>query len=231
MSVSFHSTVSNNSERFFDENREYKSDKPNSKGLTERGLTTEFGGLKQLKYADYCLTGLTVHDTAIIHDPFQLIPIGNNNSSREGREMYVKSIHINIVAYPLISLVGGVGRVVQFRFIALWQNDVTNQSVEFKDLYTSGDFQALLKPEFEEQFNVLCDSVYCTGTVFQKELSRLTIDGSSAKINKTIPLNCATRFNDATTGSDRVISGRLLMYIITIGAANYYGHCRIRFTE
>lgn len=192
-----------------------------------KGAIAPFGGRKELKYLDTAIS--QVADTTGFVSCLNLLAVGDDNTSRDGRQVTVKSIQLRLSANPEVAAMS----TQMFRCMIVWDNAVNSGTIATIAMILSASTAAAF-PNIDnaQRFTILWDTTYFGG----RGDTAATLSASDRIGNKFIcykKINQITQYSGTTGAIGSIQNGGLLLVTIGTEASGYtlVGNARLRFTD
>jgi len=197
-----------------------------------KGAIAPFGGRKELKYVDTNIAQAC--DTTGAVTALNLLAVGDDNNTRDGREVTIKSVQLNAALYTQDSDVGaGVCRVV-----LVWDNAVNSGTIAtIAQIFTAATDLSSAFPLIDnnQRFTILWDSKLAMGEKVSTATQAIVMTPNVTPVNFYKKLNCVTKYSGTSAAIGSIQNGGLLL--VTFGrqatGAGYslVGSARVRFTD
>lgn len=202
-----------------------------------KGPIKSYGGAPELKFVDTVLqSGTQLYDTTGLATPVNLLAVGDDNTTRDGRQVTIKSIQVKGICSPVDLVTGNA----MCRTMVVWDN--ANNSVSTTSanliaaLLSSSNAAAFPLVDNQTRFTILWDSTKVLGRT----------DGSTATLTYMASptahgveyyrrINQITQYSGTTAAIGSIQNGSL--WFVTIGdqAAGaggvFNGQVRVRFCD
>lgn len=201
-----------------------------------KGAIAPFGGRRELKYVDTNLQASTqLYDTTGLATPINLLAVGDDNTSRDGRQVTIKSVQVTGIAAPVD---GGTGPTL-CRSMLVWDNANNSASTTSAQLIaallTSSNSGAFPLVDNQNRFTILWDSKEMLGGFNVTATQAYAQSPTVLKVCHYRKLNNVTQYSGTTAAIGSIQNGAL--WFITLGdqaAGNggiFNGQVRVRFTD
>lgn len=196
-----------------------------------KGAIAPYGGRKELKYIDTNL-GKACDTTGSV-TALNLIAVGDDNTTRDGREVVIKSVQMKGFLTRVDDTVG----VAQYcRVMLVWDNAVNSGSIAtIAQILTSSTGTAFPLIDNAARFTILSDQTLVLGT-YNDTGSYSTVETpGSQKIDLYLKINQVTKYSGTTAAIGSIQNGALLLVCVSTNAASsgavVNGQVRVRFTD
>jgi len=201
-----------------------------------KGAIAPYGGRQELKYVDTVLqSGTSVYDTTGLATPINLIAVGDDNTSRDGRQVTIKSIQVRGTVEPIDSVTETVG----CRTMLVWDNANNSASTTSAQLIaallTSANSAAFPSVDNQNRFTILWDSYLVLAGQANTATQAISASPGAHVIQYYKKMNAVVQYSGTTAAIGSIQNGAL--WFVTIGdqapAAGgiFAGQCRVRFTD
>jgi len=199
-----------------------------------KGAIAPFGGRQELKYVDTDLTGGTaVYDTTGLATPINLLAVGDDNTTRDGRQVCIKSVQVKGICSNVDnSSAGGLCRTM-----LVWDNANNSASTTSAGLIAlvlqAANATAFPLVDNANRFTILWDSLKPLGTISSASGFASAPNAHTIKFYKK--MNSVTQYSGTTAAIGSIQNGAL--WFITLGtnaAADggvFVGRIRVRYTD
>lgn len=201
-----------------------------------KGAIAPFGGRTELKYVDTDLTGGTmVCDTTGNANPLNLIAVGDDNTTRDGRQVNIVSIQIKGRVNPI----DAITNPVRCRVAIVWDNANNSASPTAAQLiaavYAAADSTSFPLVDNANRFTILWDSAYVLGNNANTATQAISPHPGAHLVDYYKRINQVTQFSGTTAAIGSIQNGALWMITLGDQAANagglFIGRVRVRFTD
>jgi len=200
-----------------------------------KGAIAPFGGRKELKYVDTDLTaGTSVYDTTGLATCVNMLAIGDDNTTRDGRQCTIKSVQIK----GSVRYVDGSVESTRCRTMLIWDNANNSASTTSAQLIgaaltatTSYSFPTV---DNAQRFTILWDNALSLGQ-FNNTATISSDGGAHAIVDYYKKLNLVTQYSGTSAAIGSIQNGS--PWFVTLGdraaaaAFQFNGNIRVRFTD
>lgn len=186
---------------------------------------------KELKFVDTTLTNLGIDTTGTV-TALNLTAVGDDNTTRDGRQVTIKSVQLKGLISPADGTVAGPNRC---RIMLVWDNAVNSGTIAtIAQILTSATSVAFPLVDNAQRFTILWDMPYYCG-VNDTAATLAVSDRGGQLVDYYRKLNNITQYSGTTAAIGSIQNGGLLL--VTVGnqaAANGYilnGQARVRFVD
>lgn len=191
---------------------------------------------EELKYVDTVLQSSTqLYDTTGLATPLNLIAVGDDNTTRDGRQVMIKSVQVKGIIDPI----DGIVAATLCRTMLVWDNANNSASTSSAALIaavlTSANSGAFPLVDNANRFTILWDSYFSMPVLD----NQATVALSGGQTTKTVDyyrrINQVSQYSGTTAAIGSIQNGAL--WLITIGdtaagnGAVFNGQVRVRFTD
>lgn len=201
-----------------------------------KGAIASFGGRRELKYVDTVLQSNTaLYDTTGLAVPVNLLAVGDDNTSRDGRQVTLKSVQVQGQISPLDAATIGT----KCRTMLVWDNANNSASTSSAQLIaallTSANSCAFPLVDNQNRFTILWDSQKSLGYFNAAATTSVSASPGSHDIKYYRKLNSVTQYSGTTAAIGSIQNGSL--WFVTVGdvAAGaggvFNGQIRVRYVD
>jgi len=198
-----------------------------------KGAIAAYGGRQELKYLDTAISQ-ELNTTGVV-TPLNLIAVGDDNTSRDGRQVCIKSVqlHLRITKFATTSN-------EKVRFMLVWDNAVNSGAVPAAQ-GTILDNATILNPadnfpkvDNAQRFTILADRLVALGP-FSTTATQAVATDLNLSIDLYKKMNSVVQYSGTTAAIGSIQNGGL--YLVTCGqlgpgsSSSAQGGARIRFTD
>jgi len=195
-----------------------------------KGAIAPYGGRQELKYLDTSLAGPLAVDTTGSVTLLNGIAVGDDNTSRDGRQVTIKSVQIHGKITPADST---TNYGTKCRCLLVWDN-ANNSAAAVPTIATilaSSTSMAFPLVDNANRFTILKDWVDTVAGVD----TGYAYGQCAADVEMYLKINQVTQYSGTTSAIGSIQNGSLLF--VTIGdlaatsACVFSGNARVRFTD
>jgi len=196
-----------------------------------KGAIAAYGGRQELKYVDIASAGYAGDTTGSV-TALNLLAVGDDNTSRDGRQVCIKSVQIRGSCVPQDSST----QPTMARLLLVWDNAVNSGAIatvaQILSASTSNSFPLI---DNANRFTILVDQQFVVGGF--GTTATQTYAGSPMIVPVSIykKLNLVTQYSGTTAAIGSIQNGGLLMVTIGDQAAAagtaFSLATRVRFTD
>jgi len=201
-----------------------------------KGNIAPYGGRRELKYVDTPLNAATaVYDTTGLATCVNLLAVGDDNTSRDGRQVTIKSVSLKGIITPADDSIG----YTLCRSMLVWDNANNSASTSSATLIAavldSVSPYSFPKVDNQNRFTILWDSLKSIGKLSITATQTFAAGQMHHPVKYYRKMNNITQYSGTTAAIGSIQNGAL--WFITIGdqaAANggiFDGIVRVRFTD
>lgn len=188
-------------------------------------------GRTELKYVDTANAAYACNTTGSI-TALNLIAVGDDNTTRDGRQVTIKSVQLHGHVVPEDT---GCGPT-KARVILVWDNAVNSGALPaITDIYTAINGTAFPLVNNAQRFTILVDREYSIGVVDNTATQAYAGSPTNYSCEIYKPLNAVTQFSGTTAAIGSIQNGGL--YLVTMGStaagtgATLLAGIRVRFVD
>lgn len=201
-----------------------------------KGPVAPYGGRKELKYVDTVLQSNTqVYDTTGLATPVNLIAVGDDNTTRDGRQVCIKSVAVRGKIDPVDATSGPS----LCRTMLVWDNAnngaSTSSATLIAALLVSADARSFPSVDNANRFTILWDSLKVLSQIDTTATQTLAPSPGVQYIKYYRKMNSVTQYIGTTAAIGSIQNGSL--WFITIGdqaaaaGGRFNGQVRVRYTD
>lgn len=201
-----------------------------------KGAIAPYGGRQELKYVDTDLaSGENLYDSTGFAECLNLIAVGDDNTSRDGRQVTIKSVQVK----GLIQNFDATTGPSRARTMLVWDNANNSASTSAATLIaavlTSASPYAFPLVDNQNRFTILWDSNEYIGGINTTATQTYAQTPVGCVIDVYKKINQVTQYSGTTAAIGSIQNGAL--WLITIGnqsagaGAVLNGQARVRFTD
>lgn len=202
-----------------------------------KGAIAPFGGRRELKYVDTVLQSSTaVYDTTGLATPINLLAVGDDNTSRDGRQVTIKSVQVQ---GQISNLDNSADLTTKCRTMLVWDNANNSASTTsaqlISALLTSANACAFPLVDNQNRFTILWDSQKTIGGFGIVATQTFSISPGCHDLRYYRKMNSVTQYSGTTAAIGSIQNGAL--WFVTIGdsaagsGGRFLGQIRVRFTD
>jgi len=196
-----------------------------------KGAIAPFGGRQELKYLDTANATYACDTTGSV-TALNLMAVGDDNNTRDGRQVTIKSIQGRGILRPQDTTT----TFTLARVILVWDNAVNSGTIAtIAQILTAASSKSFPLIDNAQRFTILYDRTYALGGV--SDVATQTFAGSPTVQEFSVykKMNSVVQYSGTTAAIGSIQNGGLLL--VTIGdqgatnAADLSAAFRIRFTD
>lgn len=186
----------------------------------------------ELKYNDVA-AALYVADTTGTVTALNLTAVGDDNTTRDGRQICNRSIHVQGILQPVDTSTSASFT----RLMLVWDNQPNSGAIAtITNILTAATSIAGTNLDNRERFTILRDLRFAQGSISDVATQSFSNGDNTYCVNEFVNLkDVKTTYSGTTAVIGSVATGALLMVTIGNQAANLGGifnlHTRLRFTD
>lgn len=200
-----------------------------------KGAIASYGGRSELKYVDTVLQSNTaLYDTTGLATAVNLLAVGDDNNTRDGRQVTIKSVAVNGAVAPLDAATVSV----KARTMLVWDNATNSTdttSTIIASVLTSANSCAFPTVANQNRYTILWDSHKTIGYFNAAATTAVSASPGSYSIKYYRKMNSITQYSGTTAAIGSIQNGAL--WFITIGdvaagaGAVFNGQIRVRYID
>lgn len=194
-----------------------------------KGAIAVYGGQKELKYVDVA-TADYAGDTTGSVTALNLIAVGDDNTTRDGRQVMIKSLQVRGIVKSQDNHVNAGGA----RIIFVWDNANNSGGIAtIAQIMTAVNANSFPLVDNANRFTILSDQYYAMGAYNTTATTATSAAPFPVSLYKKI--NQITQYSGTTAAIGSIQNGALLM--VTVGTqaaadgATFSVATRVRFTD
>jgi len=196
-----------------------------------KGAIAPYGGRRELKYVDIASAAYACDTTGSV-TALNLLAIGDDNTTRDGRQVTIKSVQVRGLIRPNDSIVNpSLARVM-----LVWDNAVNSGTIAtIAQILTAADSKSFPLIDNSNRFTILSDDSFALA----EQSSTATQSFAGAPMvhcyEKYLRINQVTQYSGTTAAIGSIQNGAL--YLVTIGSqaagagSTLDAATRVRFTD
>lgn len=187
-------------------------------------------GRKELKYIDVTHTGLVCDTTGTI-TAINLSAVGDDNTTRDGREITIKSVQLQGLVAPIDSDINPNDS----RVMLVWDNAVNGALPTIANILSTANAFAFPLVDNSDRFTILLDSHSALGQQSSVATQAIAVGAGAHCLRFYKRMNSIVKYNGTTALIASVQNGG--MYLVTVGSqaaglgGSFSGQTRVRFTD
>jgi len=195
-----------------------------------KGAIAAYGGRQELKYVDTATASYACDTTGSV-TCLNLLAVGDDNTTRDGRQVSIKSVQLHgIISQETNTQADSV----KARVALVWDNAVNSGAIaSVADIFGSATGNSFPKIDNANRFTILWDKSYVFGP-YVNTATQAVIDKSCYDIEYYKKINQQTQYSGTTALIGSIQNGALLL--VTMGSAGTASPVcsytsRLRFTD
>jgi len=196
-----------------------------------KGAIAAYGGQRELKYVD--TNGIAVPcDTTGSVTCLNLLAVGDDNTSRDGRQVTIKSVQIHGFVAPQDDAVNPN----KARVMLVWDNANNSGAIAtIAQILATASGNAFPLVDNSNRFTILVDRTYAAGKVSNTATQAFSNSPNTFDVEIYKKINQITQYSGTTAAIGSIQNGALLL--VTIGfeasgtASSLWANARVRFTD
>jgi len=196
-----------------------------------KGAIAPFAGRRELKYLDIASATYAADTTGTV-TALNLLAVGDDNTSRDGRQVTIKSVQVRGYLEPQ----DATTVPTKCRILLVWDNAVNSGTIAtVTDILTASTSVSFPKIDNSRRFTILVDHSFTAGGVSNVASQTYAQGQITEDIEIYKKLNLITQYSGTTAAIGSIQNGALLMVTIGSNAAASASEAllatRIRFTD
>jgi len=196
-----------------------------------RGAIAAYGGRQELKYTDLAAATYVGDSTGTV-TALNLIAVGDDNTTRDGRQVCIKSVQVRGHVFPTDNTVQNN----LARMLLVWDNAVNSGALPtIATMLTAANAVSFPSVDQAQRFTILADMQFAIGAVSDVATQAFAASPNVYSINVYKKLNHIVQYSGTTAAIGSIQNGGL--YLVTIGTAaanagsTFQLATRVRFTD
>lgn len=196
-----------------------------------KGAIANYGGRQELKYVDIAAADYVADTTGTV-TALNLIAVGDDNTSRDGREVCIKSVQLRGLARQFDTSTVNWSKA---RILLVWDNAVNSGTIAtVAQILSAATSESFPLVDNARRFTILYDKSFSFGPINDGAgVSYAAPCVANVEVYKKI--NSLTQYSGTTAAIGSIQNGGLLMVTIGDQAAGTCGvfrlATRVRFTD
>jgi len=196
-----------------------------------KGAIAPYGGRQELKYVDIAATAYAADTTGTV-TALNLLAVGDDNTSRDGRQVCIKSVQVRGFVAPIDSSVSNA----LVRVLIVWDNAVNSGSLPtIAQIMSASNSLSFPLVDNANRFTILVDRAFAIGQVSDTATQAFSNGPGAQVLDIYKKMNAVTQYSGTTAAIGSIQNGGLYMVTIGSAAANACGQVtcatRVRFTD
>lgn len=184
----------------------------------------------ELKYVDIASASYACDTTGTV-TALNLTAVGDDNTTRDGRQICNRSVHVQGLIRPETA---GASTVNLSRLMLVWDSQPNGAIATITDILVASTSVSATNLDNRERFTILRDKRYSQGAQSTTASQSYSDGNNTYAVSEYVNLkDVKTTYNNTTAVIAAVTTGALLM--VTIGSAAtggaFVGTTRVRFTD
>lgn len=186
---------------------------------------------QELKFVDSTLSNLACDTTGSV-TALNLLAVGDDNTTRDGRQVTIKSVQIKGLIAPIDNDINSnISRV-----LLVWDNAVNSGSIAtIAQILTAATGTAFPLVDNANRFTILWDYRFAMGAAVSTATQAQVFTPSVGNADYYKKLNLVTQYSGTTAAIGSIQNGALLFVTVGTQAAGlggaFNGHARVRFVD
>lgn len=185
----------------------------------------------ELKYVDLAVAVYPCDSTGSV-TALNLIAVGDDNTTRDGRQVTIKSVQLHGSIAPVDDSVS----YNKARVLLVWDNAVNSGTIAtIAQILTAANGTAFPLIDNANRFTILVDRTFATGKVSNTATQAFAASITTQDVEIYKKVNSCTQYSGTTAAIGSIQNGALLL--VTIGSAapndgtQLVASTRVRFTD
>jgi len=196
-----------------------------------KGAIAPYGGQRELKYVDQGAGTYAVDTTGTV-TCLNLLAVGDDNTTRDGRQVTIKSVQLR----GMLSPVDAATNDNLARVIFVWDNANNSGAIAtIAQILTASTSTAFPLVDNANRFTILSDQSFAMGSFNNTATQAVAGSPSVQTISLYKKINQVTQYSGTTAAIGSIQNGALLMVTIGSQAAGLgsvlTANIRVRFTD
>jgi len=196
-----------------------------------KGAIAPYGGLRELKYNDLAQASYVCDTTGTV-TCLNLLAVGDDNTTRDGRQVTIKSVQVHGILTPVdASTTHNKARVM-----LVWDNAVNSGSIAtIAQILAASNGTGFPLVDNSNRFTILIDRTFSSGYFDSTPGQSIAASPTVHDVEIYKKINQVTQYSGTTAAIGSIQNGALLM--VTVGTANtgsgmnLLASTRVRFTD
>jgi len=197
-----------------------------------KGAIATYGGRRELKYVDTANASYACDTTGSV-TCLNLLAVGDDNTTRDGRQVTIKSVQLKGILRPQ----DGVVSNTLARVMLIWDNANNSAAAvpAITDILVASNSKTFVNINNSQRFTVLVDQIYACGQIDTTAGQAIAGSLTAQPVAIYKKMNAVTQFSGTTATIGSIQNGAL--YLVTLGdqgvndAYNLSCAVRVRFTD
>lgn len=195
-----------------------------------KGAIANYGGRTELKYVDIALTAYPCDTTGTV-TALNLLAVGDDNTTRDGRQVTIKSVQLK----GIIKNVDATSGPTLARVLLVWDNASNSGAIAtIAQILSAASSVSFPLIDNANRFTILWDHTYGVGGIDTTATQSYSAAIPEA-INYYKRINQLTQYSGTTAAIGSIQNGALLMVTVgdqaVNGGATFNCATRVRFTD
>lgn len=188
-------------------------------------------GLTELKFVDLASATYACDTTGSV-TALNLIAVGDDNTTRDGRQVTIKSVQIRGILQPQDSTT----TTNKARIILVWDNAVNSGAIAtIAEIFTASTANSFPLVNNQNRFTILWDQSFACGAIDSTATQALAFSPAVHNVDYYRKLGSVTQYSGTTAAIGSIQNGGLLMVTLGTQAAaagtNFIAATRVRFVD
>lgn len=188
-------------------------------------------GLPELKYCDLAEANYACDTTGSV-TALNLIAVGDDNTTRDGRQVTIKSVQLHGVIFPVDDTTNNT----KCRVMLVWDNAVNSGSIAtISQIMTAVQGTAFPLIDNANRFTILIDRTFSMGKVSTTATQAIAVSPSVFEVEIYKKMNTITQYSGTAATIGSIQNGALLLVTFGSSAAaaggNLAASTRVRYVD
>jgi len=211
--------------------RSYEAAKVRNRAPRIKGAIAPYGGRQELKYVDTVAASYACDTTGSV-TALNLIAVGDDNTTRDGRQACIKSVQLHGLVMPADQTTTSC----KARVLLVWDNAVNSGAIAtVGQILSSVSAYSFPLVDNAQRFTILMDRTFAIGGVSDVATQALALSPNVYDLEFYKKMNSVTQYSGTTAAIGSIQNGALLLVTVgtnaaATGAVAVIG-ARVRFTD
>jgi len=187
-------------------------------------------GAPELKYVDVAKASYAADTTGTV-TPINLLATGDDNTSRDGRQVCFKSVQVR----GFLDRADNSISTTKCRVMLVWDNAANGSLATIAQILSASDANSFPLVDNANRFTILVDRSFTIGAVQDTATQAFTVSPGCFDVEIYKKLDCITQYTTTSANISSVQNGAMLLVTIGSSAANAGGlfslATRMRFVD
>lgn len=187
-------------------------------------------GRTELKYVDVAQASYALDTTGSV-TMLNGIAVGDDNTTRDGRQVTIKSVQLHGLIVPQDGSVG----VNKTRVLLVWDNAANGALATIAQIMSAANGTAFPLVDNANRFTILVDRIFAAGSFDNTATQAISSSPAHGDVDIYKVLRCCTQYSGTGATIASIQNGALLLVTLGTQAAasghNLFATTRVRFTD